>query len=305
MKWPAVPTEGMRNLYGDIVDDDDLPKEALVFNTEPAVPPSRARVAAAPPTRGLSLSIESLQRDPKSDTFDYLLKDIEGDNDVLETEDIKALVADEPVRIEEAIADEAFLGLANFPDAYDKEDEEKHIADGFQFDPIPKTWAKRSNRKRPSRFPRYAKQEVEASLDVEQFLDEPGIAEDVKEDAQAVNKSEITSGLDSLFDAGAETAHFAVIDTNEHEAINTFSSTIPQENDSHANAANDGPQRVSLPAQIDAPSHTKIEDVPCNVTRETSTKLLSAGATVEAHVDDIPDLSLNPFFDASHNNRSS
>jgi hypothetical protein len=222
----------------------------------------------------------------ESDEFDYLLKEIveaeEKDSAAELEEPGTSLPSDAlssfPVGDDDATASEVLLGLDVLSSTEAGQGEaEGTETEGFQFDPLPRSWAKRSERKLPSRFPRYSKQPLQTDLDVEQLL-EGGASElsAAQEVALAQDIAEIKSGLDELAESTIEDGIGAVApmqllidEVGQSKWIEAFS----------------GERRSGIAANASSATDEGLDE-------QRSVPLVS-------HVDDVPDLSMDPFFDTT------
>lgn len=309
---------------------DELPNQAVVFNTEP-VKSSQPMVAEVPPTRGFSIDVvESKQEDIGS--FEYLLQDIvaETDQDVenldtvqeADAQDERTLLIDQPQEGDDQTAVEALLGLTNFPEV--ENDKETDDLPGFQFDPLPRAWAKRSNMKVNSRFPRYAKPELQSDLqtgfDFENFndLDESQLETEVTEvnpsPEHILEKeiSDIKNDLDALVDQNVQES----LNSNYSVADVIFAGSIGPDD----SPKEEQPEEIQEPSldEIAFGSIAEKTDTPPSINEpvgsftsinkkhqlEVDAATNAESLIVQAHPGDIPDLSLDPFFDTSqHQNK--
>lgn len=289
---------------------EELPKHALIFNTEPARAPLPI-VADAPPTRGFSIDSKG-ERNKESDPFEYLLQEIVADAEqqveALEvaqeigTHGDRTLLIDQPQEGDDQTAVEALLGSTNFSSEADGNDTDN--LPGFQCDPLPRAWAKKSSMKVASRFQRYAKPDLQLEFDFEQFNDDEDDHEQLGAIASPEHKlaqeiADIKTDLDALVDQK----------TDDPETANTFVadgvtdvniSDLEQMRSDYKVAALQGPDRNENVVETSIIAHDPLAVTTEGTDSFKASVLPTADPSLMGDITgDIPDLSLDPFFDTS------
>lgn len=166
-----------RNANGEVVDDDDLGKSALVFMTEPT-PSSSSRqrqfVAALPPRRTASFAdgvTKAADAKTEPAEFEYLLSHIEEAGTPASEETASKIRERSGSPKGDATAEEVLDDLAVFAEPGTDEGSsspESKVLAGFDFDPLSRNRPQRSSRKAQSKFAREVKKMPEL-LDVEKL----------------------------------------------------------------------------------------------------------------------------------------